>query len=313
VALDPVDVVRHIGVRAPTAVILEHTTRRRLAAAVRAGRLQRVRRGVYALPELPDPAVTATRVGGVVSHASAAAWWRLSMVRLPDVVHVTVARGSRRTTLPGVRYHWSPSRQPPTPSPVTPVLQTVLDCAATMPFDEALAIADSALALHLVEQADLLSAAAAGPRTGRTRRLRVARASDARAANAFESRLRAVVLDAGLTGFEPQTVIRLSSGRQVTVDLADVARRIVLEADSYEHHGSREALIRDCERYDELVADGWTVLRFSWEHVMFRPQWVAEVVARTVRRQFGPEGARRRAKAGELATDGTPGRGGRAD
>jgi very-short-patch-repair endonuclease len=76
------------------------------------------------------------------------------------------------------------------------------------------------------------------------------------------------------------------------VDLADVDRRIVLEADSFEHHGERADLVRDCERYDELVACGWTVLRFSWEHVMFRPEWVAEVVARTVRRQFADPGRR---------------------
>jgi hypothetical protein len=60
---------------------------------------------MYALPELPDAAVAATRVGGVVSHASAAVWWRLQLVRLPDVVHVTVQRGSRRTPMRGVRYH----------------------------------------------------------------------------------------------------------------------------------------------------------------------------------------------------------------
>ena len=31
-----------------------------------------------------------------------------------------------------------------------------------------------------------------------------------------------------------------------------------------------------------LVADGWTVLRFTWEDVMFRPEWVREVLVRAV-------------------------------
>jgi hypothetical protein len=124
--------------------------------------------------------------------------------------------------------------------PVTSVLQTVLDCAATMPLDEALAVADSALALRLVDRAALLAAAESSPRTGR--RLRVASAADSRAANAFESRLRGVVLEAGLLGFEPQVVIVLSGGRRVRVDLADVDRHIVLEADSFEHHGERADL-----------------------------------------------------------------------
>jgi very-short-patch-repair endonuclease len=152
-----------------------------------------------------------------------------------------------------------------------------------MPFDEALAIADSALALCLVDRSALLAAVLARPRTGRSRRLRVARHADGRAANAFESRLRGIVLDAGVSGFEPQAEIRLSCTHVVRVDLANAARRVVLEADSFEHHGSRGALARDCERYDELVADGWIVLRFAWEHVMFRPQWVADVVRRVCR------------------------------
>ena len=85
-----------------------------------------------------------------------------------------------------------------------------------------------------------------------------------------------------MTGFVPQVEIPLVQ-RVVRVDLADRARRLVLEADSYEHHGSRGALVRDCERYDELVREAWQVLRFSWEHVMFRRAWVAETVAATSR------------------------------
>jgi len=61
------------------------------------------------------------------------------------------------------------------------------------------------------------------PRTGRQRRLRVARSADGRAANAFESRLRAIVLDAGLADFEPQMTIELSCVRRIRVDLADRA------------------------------------------------------------------------------------------
>ncbi|MGZ4625242.1 MAG: DUF559 domain-containing protein [Kineosporiaceae bacterium] len=265
---DPVEVVRRLGGRARTPVILEHPTQRRLSAAVRAGRLLRPRRGLHVLPELPEAALVAACAGGVVSHQSAAEWWRLALVRVPDEVHVTVPRGSRRTPLQDVRYHWSPAPIDAA-ARVTPVLRTVLDCAATKPFDEALAVADSALALCLVDRAALFAAALASPRTGRGRRLRVARHADGRSANAFESRLRGIVLDSGVTGFEPQHPIQLRS-RTVRVDLADAEWRIVVEADSFEHHGSRGAFARDCERYDELVVAGWVVVRFAWEHVMFR-------------------------------------------
>jgi 3-dehydroquinate dehydratase-2 len=66
------------------------------------------------------------------------------------------------------------------------------------------------------------------------------------------------------------------------VDLGDPARKIVAEADSFEHHGSREALARDCRRYDELVARGWRVLRYAWEHVMFDEGWVTDIARTTI-------------------------------
>lgn len=90
--------------------------------------------------------------------------------------------------------------------------------------------------------------------------------------------LRAIVLQAGLRDFEPQVQIQ-DDGFAARVDLADTRRRIVLEADSFEHHGHRSALARDCKRYNELTVRGWRVLRFAWEHVMFEPAWVASTVS----------------------------------
>ena len=57
---------------------------------------------------------------------------------------------------------------------------------------------------------------------------------------------------------------------------------IVLEADSFEWHGGREQLVRDARRYNDLAVDGWLVLRFSYEDVMFRPGRVAEVLGAAV-------------------------------
>jgi very-short-patch-repair endonuclease len=277
----PVDVLRAYGGRARTIDLLSRTTRRRLEAALAAGEVVRARRGVYVLPALPAPHVAAARAGGVLSHESAADHWQLSLLTDPTVIHVTVPHGARPAGQRGVVLHWSTSPFP-VAAQVTPVARTVLDCATTMPFRAALGVADSVLAQGRLTTSELLDAGSASAERGRSRRLRVARAADARAANAFESCLRGIVLEAGVTGFEPQLVIDLGS-RVVRVDLGDPARRIVLEADSYAHHGTRHALVRDCERYDELIREGWRVLRFSWEHVVFRPEWVAETVVRTCR------------------------------
>jgi very-short-patch-repair endonuclease len=71
----------------------------------------------------------------------------------------------------------------------------------------------------------------------------------------------------------------------VRPDLVDEELRIVLEADSFEWHGGRAALKRDARRYNLLVVDGWLVLRFAWEDVMFDQRYVRSVLLRLVARR----------------------------
>jgi very-short-patch-repair endonuclease len=94
------------------------------------------------------------------------------------------------------------------------------------------------------------------------------------------------VLQAGVTTVVPQLRIELPR-RVIVVDLADRARRLIIEGDSYTHHGTRAAFRADCDRYNELVAAGWTVLRFTWEHVMLRPDRVIDLIKETVARLDG--------------------------
>ena len=62
-------------------------------------------------------------------------------------------------------------------------------------------------------------------------------------------------------------------------DLVDVTLGLVLEADSHEFHTGRARLTSDCWRYDELVVEGWRVLRFTWEQVMLQQAWVRSVLS----------------------------------
>jgi very-short-patch-repair endonuclease len=165
---------------------------------------------------------------------------------------------------------------------VTSPLRTVLDCARTLEPAAALTVADSALRQWLIRAADLRAAAESVRGSGRRRALWVAEHADPRAESPLESALRAVLLLAGIRGFEPQVLVE-DEGFRARVDLAHRQLRVVLEADSFEHHGSRAALARDCRRYDELTVRGWRVLRFAWEHVMFEEEWVAATVGGLVR------------------------------
>lgn len=79
---------------------------------------------------------------------------------------------------------------------VTSRPRTVIDCAARLPFDEALAVADSALRSGTVSRAELRAAAKKLSAHGMRRRvLRVVDLADQRAANPFEPVLRAIAMD----------------------------------------------------------------------------------------------------------------------
>ena len=232
------------------------------------GRIVRVGRGLYVLPDLSAPRTAAASVGGVLSHLSAAREMGLAVLRTPDPIHVTVPRGSHRSSPAGVRLHHAPLRPDEIRRTATAPLRTVVDCAVALPFAEALAVADSALRQGLLGRQDLLEAVAERRGPGRAKLRRVAEHASDEAASALESGLRAAVIDAGIEGFLPQLRIRLPGHRTVAVDLGDPSRKIALEADSYTHHGGRREFRMDCRRYNELVCAGWLVLRFPWEDVL---------------------------------------------
>jgi hypothetical protein len=121
----------------------------------------------------------------------------------------------------------------------------------------------------------------------RARCLRVALLADGRAANPFESVLRAIALGVDGLHVEPQVWVD-GVGRP---DLLDRELGLVIEADSFEFHGSRRALKHDCERYNAFVVGGRLVVRFAYEHVMLQPRYVHGVldgvVALLTRRPVG--------------------------
>jgi very-short-patch-repair endonuclease len=206
----------------------------------------------------------------------------MAVLRAPDQPHVTIDPRRARVDGRGAVLHWATLPACDIHEGVASPLRTVLDCARTLEPAGALAVADSALRQWLVRAGDLRAAAETVRGSGRRRALWVAEHADPRAESPLESALRAVILLAGIRGFEPQVLIEDDKFR-ARVDLANERLRVVLEADSFEHHGSRVALARDCRRYDELTVRGWRVLRFAWEHVMFEQEWVAATVGALAR------------------------------
>lgn len=268
--MDPVCALERLGGVATTERLLGLTTPARLRAAWLTGAVVRIRRGIYALPGAERAVAAAARLGGIVSHLSAAQLHGWEVAFPPTCPWVTVPRNREVRERRGSLVFWADLDDER--GPVTSPLRTVLDCGRRLAPGPALAVADSALRHRAVDR-DELEVAAAGVRGKGAAKVRwIAAHADGRAFNPFESMLRELALRAGLD-VVPQQPVALP-GRTVHPDLVDVRRRLVLEADSWEFHTGREAHDRDCRRYDELVLSGWTVLRFTWRQVMYDPDWV---------------------------------------
>lgn len=225
----------------------------------------------------------AATYGGVVSRASAAATWGWDLLMLPPRPEITVPRGRRlesidRSTV-AVRRIALPSTD--IAGVVTTKRRTLLDCARGLPFDSALVIFDAALRGGF-PRTDLLRAAAGARGPGSIRIRLVAHHASRLAANMFESQLRAICLRVPGLDVTPQARIGTATDFLGSPDLADVGLRIVIEADSFEWHGQLPALIADARRYNGFVANGWLVLRFTWDDVMRHPDLVEETLRSAV-------------------------------
>lgn len=276
--MPPEEVLSRLGGVADSRTLLRHTTKSRIRGALAKGLIVRDARGRYSLPVTVEGLRAANRLSGVASHLSAASLHGWEVKSPPACPTVTVPRN--RQVSPerreGVDLKWADlASEEVVRGRLTSPARTVMDCAKHLDLDEALAVADSALRHRAVTKGRLLELAERMPTQHRAQCRRVAAAADDRAANPFESVLRAIALDVPGLRFVPQVVIR-GPGFVVRPDLVDEANRVVAEADSFEWHGGRSALRADCRRYNDLALDGWLVLRFAWEDVMYRAEYVRD-------------------------------------
>ena len=243
-AMDPVEALRELGGVATFGELMGLTTRPELAEALAADRIHKPRHNRYTTADLRGHLRVVAKTGGTTSHLSAAQefGWKLKADR---------------------------------DKPCT----TVVACARAYDFDVALSVADSALREGIIDQDDLLLAAARSPRTGRNKVTRVARAASGARANPFESCLFAIASAVPGLSIQPQGHVPGVG----YVDGLDRVLGIVVEAESLEFHGSKAALQRDVDRYTKAARLGLVVARFTWPDVMYRPDEVHQALAEVVR------------------------------
>jgi very-short-patch-repair endonuclease len=280
--MDLGEVMARCGGVSNRAALIQATSRAEVDRALSDGRLVRAGQGRYVLPEVDDAARTAHAMNGVLCLASAALHHGWEVKEVPEKPHVLVPRNRNvpQRFRDGVVLH----RRDLAPDDVSAGIATSREltleqCLRLLPYDEALVIADSAL--RHGEHATLARAAALVRGRGQDRAARVARDARAKSANAFESVTRAICHGVPGLRVEPQVVI---SDPFVWARPDLVARHIELaiECESYTWHGNRAGFRKDVRRYTLLTASGWLVLRFTWEDVMFRSDWVHAVLSRAV-------------------------------
>lgn len=275
---DPVvEALARLGGARPTEDLRMLTSRRAVRAAVAEGAILRVRRGMVRLPMLDEATAAAHDLRGARSHLSAALHHGWEVAAPPSAPMITIPRTAHASAR-RARIFWSTLSAQELADGVTDPVRTVVDCARTMPFGDALAVADSALRSRRVRTNELIAAAEASPRTGRSKALRVARAADGRAANPFESLLRGIAL--GVPGLSVVPQVHIGGAEFIgAADLVDVGLGLVIEAESWGYHGDRAAFDRDVRRYTAMVRAGWRVVRFLWHDVRHRPAHVGAVLA----------------------------------
>jgi very-short-patch-repair endonuclease len=278
-------ILTRLGGVATRRMLIQATSRREFDRARRTGAIVRDAQGRYALPATHDAVRAAHALAGVLSHRSAALRHGWEVKTVPACPDVTVRRN--RTVPPERRAGICLHRADLTPADLAPdgistsVVRTLVDCMRSYPFDEALAVADSALRHRSVTKGRLIELADAIRGPGAPQARRVAREASAEAANPFESALRGTGYGIPGLHLEPQVVIADRDGRG-RADLVDRKLRLVVEAESHTWHSRRGALRRDCRRYTKLTLLGWRVLRFAWEDVMFHPDYVRECLEAAV-------------------------------
>ncbi len=143
-------------------------------------------------------------------------------------------------------------------------MRTALDLARWEPLPEAVAALDVLLARVIVGKGELGEASALCSGRGSRQIRRAVELADPRAESQPESRLRVLLVLAGLVP-EAQYAVRDAAGAFVArVDLAFVEQRVAVEYDGA-WHGAAGQFAKDRRRLNRLVAAGWTVLHVTAE------------------------------------------------
>lgn len=280
-----------------------------LGRLVRAGELERLRRGAYLGGALPTDAaerhrllIRATIPGlrrpAVVSHQSAAVLHGLPLWDVPlDRVHVT--RRPRAWNDVGNLLHAHVARLSDDEVTemdgiaVTGPVRTALDLARSLPHEAAVVALDAALHAGLLEREDVelrLFDIAGTP--GSRSAARAVAFSDGRSESVGESRSRVLLHRWGVAPSALQFDVHRHDGSRIgRTDFAWERRRVLGEFDGRIKYGrllrpgqeAGDVVFEEKRREDAMRDEGWCVVRWVWADLGV-PQRLAARVRRSLQR-----------------------------
>jgi very-short-patch-repair endonuclease len=267
---------------------------------VRAGRLHRLWRGVYAVgrPRLTClgwwlAAVLACGDHAVLSHKSAGQLWGILATKTdderehgrPPIIHVSVpaAKSHRRG---GIRIHRRRAlperdRSAHRGIPVTSPARTLLDLASAVHPGQLEAAINESNACELIDpeslrdELEVRRGAAGAPALRRILDQHTFSLTDSELERRFLDLVRRAKLP------KPQTQQRVAGFR---VDFFWPERQLVVETDGLRYHRTAAQQSKDRHRDRALIAAGFTVLRFTHAQVQYRRDDVVRTLRRVLNR-----------------------------
>ena len=271
-------------------------SRAALHRAIAAGSFTSPHPGVYVVAGAPASweqsllaAILAAGPGAVASHRSGGRLWEMTD-QSDDTVEITVPR-SRGPRLKGVTVHRSSDLVDGhviefNRIPVTKPARVIVDLGSVLPADKVEDALDRALTRRLTSIAGVEWMLNEVPRLGRNGAGVAARILDDRALGRaaadgqLEPRMARLLTKAGLPPAVYHFVIRDGAGRFLAeVDFAYPELRLAIEVDGWSIHGTPRAMGKDFVRQNGLVPYRWHVLRFTWDQVVRKPEYVAATIA----------------------------------
>ncbi len=237
-----------------------------------------IRPGVYAVAGAPQTRMqllVATALtlqpGGWLSHATAGELWGFPDVDGDEIEVLTAL--DRKIGLGGVRGHrtsllFTADLTTHARVPVTTPERTLVDLSGRVAEHVLARMLDDSLRRRLVRlerlrRCALRLAGAPGRRTAVVHRLLAERLPGFDPGDSdLETRVLRLLVRNGLPAPVQQHRVR-AGGRTLRVDLAYPDTKVAIELDGWEFHRTRTAFDDDRARANRLVADGWTLVRFT--------------------------------------------------